>query len=76
MPRTVLAHPLSLSTSPLAALDADLILIPVFEGEPIGGDLADVDQATGGAVGRALASREFQGKLYEIFLAPVPGWRA
>jgi leucyl aminopeptidase len=76
MSRTVLAQPLTLSTSPLAGLDTDLVLVPVFEGEGPTGDLERIDEAAGGALGRAMATREFQGKPYEVFLTGVRGWRA
>jgi leucyl aminopeptidase len=76
MSRTLVVQPLMLSTSPLAGLDCEMILVPVFEGEPVAGDLREMDQVAGGAIGRALAAREFQGKPYEILLAAVPGWRA
>jgi leucyl aminopeptidase len=76
MSRTVLAQPLTLTMSPLAGLDTDLVLVPVFEGEPPAGELETIDRAADGAIGRALASRELQGKPYEVFLAPTPQWRA
>src|SRR5258708_19579244 len=63
--------------SPLAAVDSDLLVVPWFEGE---GPSVDVsfDEATGGELGRAVASREFSGRLYELFVTPVnhAGWRA
>jgi leucyl aminopeptidase len=60
-----------------AEVDTELLVLPVFEGENVVSRLSGLDEATGGAVGRALASREMQGKPFEIFLTPVmKGWRA
>jgi leucyl aminopeptidase len=62
---------------PLSAVDADLLAVPWFEGE--GADAEPgLDAATGGEIARALATKEFQGKRYEMFLAPVTdrGWGA
>ncbi len=56
-------------------LDADLLVIPVFEDD----DLADepgLDAATGGEIARARARGEFTGKPFELFLAATghDGW--
>jgi leucyl aminopeptidase len=52
---------------PLADVEADLIVIPWFEDEGAGA-VRGVDEVTGGDVARALASREFTGRLYDLFL--------
>jgi leucyl aminopeptidase len=58
-----------------ADVDTDLLFIPLFEGEdPIA--VAGLDEACGGAARRAAETREFQGRPYELFLTPAPGWRA
>jgi leucyl aminopeptidase len=61
---------------PLQDVEADLIVIPWFEDEGASA-VSGVDEATGGDVARAFASREFTGKLYEIFLtaATQSNWR-
>lgn len=60
-----------------AAVSADLLAIVCFEkeGRP---DVAGLDAASGGEVSRAVASGEFTGKAYELFLTPtVEGrWKA
>jgi leucyl aminopeptidase len=63
--------------SPLAAVDSDLLVVPWFEGEGPSVDVS-LDEATGGELGRAVASKEFGGRLYELFVTPVnrAGWRA
>jgi leucyl aminopeptidase len=62
---------------PLSAVDADLLVLPWFEGEATTAEEA-LDAATGGEVARALSSQEFQAKRYEMFLTPVTdrSWRA
>ncbi len=67
----------SLLGVPAADVDTDLLIIPVFDGESVPADVDGLDAATGGAVGRAIATREVQGKPYELFLTPAGnGWRA
>jgi leucyl aminopeptidase len=50
-------------------LDADLVVLPVFEGETTG--LEPWSQATKGELERAIGSKEFCGKLYEFFVTPL-----
>jgi leucyl aminopeptidase len=66
----------ALSARRPAELDADLLVVPIFEAAPTGDD-AWLDEACGGAVSRARASSEFRGKLYDTFTTPVvaPGWK-
>jgi leucyl aminopeptidase len=67
----------ALSTAPAAQGSGELLIVPVFEQDDLR-DLDGLDQATGGDVSRAIASGEFRGKLYELFLTPAGrnGWRA
>jgi leucyl aminopeptidase len=71
--------PITCTDAQLSAVDADLLAIPWFEGErPAGsGDLRGLDGATGGEITRALASKEFSGKIFEQFIAPITdrSWR-
>src|SRR5258705_12228343 len=62
---------------PLNALETDLLVIPWFE-EDAPSAVAGVDAATGGEISRALTSREFVAKPFDLFLAPVVdrGWRS
>lgn len=64
------------ATHPSAA-DTDLLIQPVFEGEPPTSDDPFV-VATAGEVNRASASGEFKGKLFDLFFAPIvdPRWKA
>jgi leucyl aminopeptidase len=61
----------------LAAVEADLIIVPWFENEGPGA-VEGLDAATGGEVARALVSKEFAARPFDLFVTPVvtPGWRA
>jgi leucyl aminopeptidase len=65
------------SSGPLSAVDADLLIVPWFQGETAAA-VPDLDAATGGELGRALSSKEFQGKSYELFATSIAdaSWRA
>ena len=77
MIRSASAHAVSLSTSPPEDVDTDLLIFPVLEGDQLLPAVPGLADATAGAIERALASREVQGKPYELFLTPViKGWRA
>ena len=68
---------LHVSSASAAEIDTDIVAVPVFEGEERGAELRGIDSATGGALERALASGELQGRLYEFLVTPVTGgWRA
>jgi leucyl aminopeptidase len=76
MPVTSLPS-LGSTVGPLSAVDADLLVVPWFEGESVEAE-PGLDGATGGEIGRALATKEFQAKRYEMFFAVVGdrGWSA
>jgi leucyl aminopeptidase len=61
----------------LASLDAPCLAVPLFD-DDTPATIGELDAATGGAIGRALASGEIRGRLYELFITPVvkTGWRA
>jgi leucyl aminopeptidase len=65
------------TSAPLHAVDADLVLIPWFDDDAPGA-LPDLDAATGGEVTRAVSSREFQARRFDLFWTPIAGggWRA
>jgi leucyl aminopeptidase len=67
---------LALSARRPDELDADLLVIPIFEGAAAGED-AWLDDACDGALTRARTGGEFRGKLYDVFITPVtaPGWK-
>ncbi|MET0213670.1 MAG: leucyl aminopeptidase [Vicinamibacterales bacterium] len=67
----------TLATSAVAEVESDLVILPMFEGESVVNAVPGLSDATGGAIERGLASKEIQGKPYELFLTPVVrGWRA
>jgi leucyl aminopeptidase len=63
--------------APLDTIDTDLVVLPVFENEPLSSEHPFV-AATGGEVTRALASGEFKAKLFDLFVSPIidPRWKA
>jgi leucyl aminopeptidase len=76
MPSPDVASVVSLFLASRPEIDTDLLIIPVFDGENLPSDVEGLDAATTGAVSRAIASREVQGRPSELFLTPVTGWRA
>ncbi len=77
MPSAASASSIACATGALSQVDADLLFVPWFEGDAAGA-VPTLDAAASGEIGRALASKEFQAKAYEIFLTAVagPGWRS
>jgi len=63
-------------TSSPASLETDLLVVPAFDGEALTDSMPALNEATGGEVGRALASGEIRGRLYECFVTPAQGWKA
>src|SRR2546430_3700479 len=77
MPSTTTAAPITCVSSPLSAVDADLLIVPWFEDE--GPSAVDgLDAASGGEVARALGQKEFSGKTFELFATSLTdrSWRA
>ena len=56
-------------------LDADLLVLPVFEDDDLA-DEAALDEATGGDIAAARGRGEFRGKPYDVFVTPLRGWKA
>jgi len=60
-----------------AAVQTELLVVPLFEGSAPSGGAPDVDSAGGGALARAFVSREITGAPFEQWWSPaVKGWRA
>ena len=77
MIRSTLSKTVSLLSEAPAEVDTDLLIVPHLEGENLLQAIPGLGQATGGAVEKALGTREIQGKTYELFLTPfTSGWRA
>ncbi|MBI4266388.1 MAG: leucyl aminopeptidase [Acidobacteria bacterium] len=66
---------IGLTSRPSPDVDSDLLVIPVFEDDDLG-DLAGLDEASGGDIGRARARGEFRGKAFDVLVTPVRGWKA
>jgi len=77
MPDALAAASFSCTDGPLSTVDADLLIVPWFEGQAPGA-VAGLDEATGGEVGRALVSNEFGGRLFDLFITAVTDreWKA
>ncbi len=58
--------------SPLAGLDVDVLLLPVFENADSASPWEALDEALGGRVGEALGSRPFSGKARSCLAVPLP----
>jgi hypothetical protein len=65
------------TTRAAAALDAELLAIPVFEDDDLT-DVPELDRASGGEIGRARDRGELRGKPCEVFTSPLTegGWKA
>jgi leucyl aminopeptidase len=66
---------ISPTTSSPDAIEADLLIIPVFEDDKPD-DVSDLDSASSGQVSSARARGEFTGKAFELFVTVARGWKA
>jgi leucyl aminopeptidase len=71
------APSIACTEAPLSVVDVDLMMIPWFE-QQAPSAVAGLDRATGGEIARALASKEFGGRLFDLFTTPVTdrSWKA
>jgi leucyl aminopeptidase len=77
MAQSVLSPSVAFTAAEAREVDTDLLVMPVFDGENLAASFHELSDATGGAAARAFATREVQGKPYELFITPVTtGWRA
>ncbi|MEQ1871492.1 MAG: leucyl aminopeptidase [Vicinamibacterales bacterium] len=74
---TAALPPIALRTSPLAELEADLMVVPVFSSESPTA-LTGLNDAVGLELARARESGEFGGRLFELLVTPIVDrrWRA
>ena len=75
MPTAHKTPPINLTTAPSRDLDADLLVIPVFEDDDLV-DEAGLDEASAGDIGAARGRGEFRGKPYDVFVTPLRGWKS
>src|SRR5688500_5474638 len=59
------------SQSP-AEVEADAVVVGLFEGEPLNGPIVDLDKTLGGPIRRLLDSKEISGKHAEITTVLLP----
>jgi leucyl aminopeptidase len=71
MPSSAVTPVPSLTTSPAAAVDTDVLFVPVYEGEDAARLVDGLPESVATALTRAVESKEFQGKPYEIFTVPL-----
>jgi leucyl aminopeptidase len=77
MPSATTNSTIASLSSPLSAVDVDLIIIPWFEDDGPAA-VPEVDAAVDGEIARALRSKEFAAKPFDLFVTPVTdrNWRA
>jgi leucyl aminopeptidase len=76
MPPLAVSSAVAFSSAPLSEVEADVVFLPVFEGEGAEIAAAGLKGLAEAAVARAIATSEFQAKPYDLFLSPVDGWRS
>jgi leucyl aminopeptidase len=77
MPEAAISSSVASTTQPLSSVDADLLVVPWFEGETPGA-VPGVNAAVGSEIARALSSSEFLARPFDLFVAGVvdDGWKA
>jgi leucyl aminopeptidase len=77
MSPTTISSSITCADAPLGSVDVDLLVVPWFEGEGSAA-IPEIDAATGGEVARAIQTKEFAGRLYDVFTARITdsSWRA
>src|SRR5262245_46279702 len=77
MPVTTSDSEIACISGPVSGIDTDFCIVPWFVDEPPSA-IPGLDAATAGEIGRALASNEFTGKLFDQCLTPIVDrtWRA
>jgi leucyl aminopeptidase len=78
MPYQVNTPKISLATSPLSAIDADLIVVSGLQDAPLAGAALDLDREIGGLLQRLVESGSFKGRAFEtewVYPAPLAAGR-
>ena len=70
MPSATNSAEMRCTSAPLGSVDVEVLILPWFEGEPLT-EFAALDRAASGEIARSLASTEFSGKPFELFITPV-----
>jgi leucyl aminopeptidase len=66
---------LALITTTPSEIATDLLLVPVFDADSLD-DITGLEAGSSGHISKAMATREVQGRPYELFLTPLTGWQA
>ena len=76
MPTATTSTSITCVGEPLSGVTSDLLIVPWVE--DAASAVPGLDAATGGEIGRALASKEFQPRPFEMFVTPITDrqWRA
>lgn len=76
MPTALHSHQIPSLSSPLPTVETDLLVVPWFEDESQA--LGGVNEAAGGELSRAVSSKEFAAKPFDVFLTPIVNrdWKA
>ncbi len=64
------SSPIACLSAPLPGVAADMLIVPWFEDDAPSA-VPGLDAATGGDLTRALESKEFRARPYELFVAPI-----
>jgi leucyl aminopeptidase len=75
MPLSSTSRSVGLDTTDYPLVTAELLAIPVFDDDPFD-DIPGLDTAAGGLIRQAFDRQEIKGRLFEIFVTPLTGWKA
>ena len=70
MPQSAVSQAIAHTTAPLSTVDVDLVVVPWFE-DDASPAVAGLDRALGGELARALTTKEFAARPYDLFGAGV-----
>jgi leucyl aminopeptidase len=76
MPTAYTTPDVALTVRPTGEIDADLLVIPIFEDDDLQ-DEGELERASGGEIGQARTRGAFKGKLFDQFVTGVgaSGWK-
>src|SRR5438067_5315896 len=68
---------LTIIQGPISEIETDALVVGAFQKAELRGAAADVDQAAGGVLGRAISEGAFKGAAFETeWVYPAPGVKA
>ena len=77
MPSATPVRAIACLAAPLLDVDVEMLIVPWFERESLGA-FGTLDRAVGGELSRALASKEFSARPFDLFVTPIVdrSWKA